>query len=131
MTLFVDASAAVAILALEEDHAGLVEQLQNATSRIWSAIARWETFRGLSRAYYADQQEAERRIGEFEISNRIVLVPIAEREAHLALAAHLNFGRNNHPAQLNMGDCFAYACAKANGAKLLYKGNDFAKTDLA
>jgi ribonuclease VapC len=36
-----------------------------------------------------------------------------------------------HPAQLNMGDCFAYACAKSLGAPLLYKGEDFARTDLA
>jgi ribonuclease VapC len=41
------------------------------------------------------------------------------------------YGKGNHDARLNMGDCFAYACAKANGAKLLYKGGDFALTDLA
>lgn len=36
-----------------------------------------------------------------------------------------------HEADLNFGDCFAYACAKALGMPLLYKGNDFARTDLA
>ena len=45
--------------------------------------------------------------------------------------AYAQFGRGRHPAALNMGDCFAYACAKSNQARLLYTGEDFAKTDLA
>ncbi len=48
-----------------------------------------------------------------------------------AVDAYADFGKGRHLAALNMGDCFAYACAKANGAKLLYKGNDFTHTDLA
>ena len=48
----------------------------------------------------------------------------------LATRAYAEFGRERHPAALNMGDCFAYACAKANGAKLLFKGEDLAKTDI-
>ena len=49
----------------------------------------------------------------------------------MALDAFQRFGKGHHPASLNMGDCFAYACAKTNSARLLYKGNDFANTDLA
>lgn len=131
MTLFVDASAAVAILALEPDHSIYADRLQSDQQRIWSSIARWETFRALCRADNATVGDALDRVQDFERANRIELVPIADREAELALTAHLNFGRANHPANLNMGDCFAYACAKAHGAKLLYKGDDFAKTDLA
>ncbi|MBL8552772.1 MAG: type II toxin-antitoxin system VapC family toxin [Phenylobacterium sp.] len=48
----------------------------------------------------------------------------------LALDAFLRFGRGNHPARLNLGDCFAYALAKHLDAPLLYKGDDFAKTDV-
>jgi ribonuclease VapC len=48
----------------------------------------------------------------------------------LALGAFERFGRSRHPADLNFGDCFAYACARAYRAPLLYKGNDFAQTDL-
>ena len=59
------------------------------------------------------------------------LVAISERELAVALDAYQAYGKGRHPAGLNMGDCFAYACAKANGAKLLYKGDDFARTDLA
>ena len=52
-------------------------------------------------------------------------------EAAIASDGYALFGRGRHTAMLNMGDCFAYACAKANGAKLLYEGDDFAQTDLA
>jgi len=49
-----------------------------------------------------------------------------------ALEAARTYGRAaGHPAALNLGDCFAYACAKAAGVPLLYKGSDFAQTDLA
>jgi len=49
----------------------------------------------------------------------------------LALEAYDRFGKNRHPANLNFGDCFAYACARHYGVPLLYKGNDFTKTDIA
>jgi ribonuclease VapC len=47
-----------------------------------------------------------------------------------ALDAYLRFGKGRHPARLNLGDCFAYALAKALDAPLLYKGDDFALTDV-
>jgi ribonuclease VapC len=50
--------------------------------------------------------------------------------AEEALLAYLTFGRGYHPARLNMGDCFAYALAKSLDAPLLYKGDDFALTDV-
>lgn len=62
--------------------------------------------------------------------NDIRLVDIGERELELATQGYAEFGKGRHPAALNMGDCSAYACAKANRAKLLFKGEDFAKTDI-
>ncbi len=50
--------------------------------------------------------------------------------AGMAMAAYLRFGRGFHPAKLNLGDCFAYALAKTLDAPLLYKGDDFALTDI-
>ena len=44
---------------------------------------------------------------------------------------YAQYGRGGYPAALNLGDCFAYACAKANRATLLRKGEDFTKTDIA
>ena len=59
------------------------------------------------------------------------LVTIGVEDLRLALDAYQTYGKGRHRAKLNFGDCFAYACAKANGAKLLYKGDDFTHTDLA
>jgi ribonuclease VapC len=63
--------------------------------------------------------------------NDLRFVSIGEREFDLATQAYADFGKGRHPAALNMGDCFAYACAKANRATLLFKGDDFTKTDIA
>jgi ribonuclease VapC len=58
------------------------------------------------------------------------MVPIGGLEFDLAADAYARFGKGRHPAKLNMGDCYAYACAKANQARLLFKGGDFVKTDI-
>jgi uncharacterized protein with PIN domain len=60
----------------------------------------------------------------------IRLVPIAGREFELAVEAYERFGKGRHPASLNMGDCHAYACARAHQAVLLFKGEDFTLTDI-
>jgi ribonuclease VapC len=56
-------------------------------------------------------------------------VGIGER-FDIASEAYAQFGKGRHPAALNMGDCFAYACARANGARLLFNGEDFRRTDI-
>lgn len=99
---------------------------------LWSAMSCWETVSALRTSYkwsVADARaEVELIVGQLPFE----LVPIGERERTTALDAYHIYGRGSeHPAKLNMGDCFAYACAKTNGAKLLYKGDDFSKTDLA
>jgi len=55
---------------------------------------------------------------------------VTKEQAIIARAAWRPFGKGNHPARLNYGDCFSYALAKDTGLPLLYKGNDFAKTDI-
>ena len=57
-------------------------------------------------------------------------MPLTLELAEVARDAYRRFGRGRHPAGLNCGDCFAYALAKATGEPLLFKGNDFARTDL-
>ena len=62
---------------------------------------------------------------------RVRLAPIEPPAAHEALAAHSRYGNGTqHPVQLNLGDCFAYAQAKSAQAPLLFKGDDFSKTDV-
>jgi ribonuclease VapC len=61
----------------------------------------------------------------------ISVVTLDEADADTALDAFARYGKGQgHPAQLNMGDCFAYSAAKNRGASLLFKGNDFSKTDI-
>ena len=57
-------------------------------------------------------------------------VPITPSQARIATAAYTRFGKGRHPAGLNICDCFAYALAKEQNAALLFKGDDFAKTDI-
>lgn len=60
----------------------------------------------------------------------VVFEPVTVEQGHLARQAFLDFGKGRHPAGLNFGDCFAYALAKASGEPLLFKGADFARTDV-
>jgi ribonuclease VapC len=57
-------------------------------------------------------------------------VAVDMRQAAIAFDAFRRFGRGRHPAALNIGDCFSYALAKATGEALLFKGGDFARTDI-
>jgi ribonuclease VapC len=61
---------------------------------------------------------------------RIEVVPVSLVHARLAVEAFARYGRGNHPARLNYGDCFAYALAKERGEPLLFKGDDFPLTDI-
>ena len=60
----------------------------------------------------------------------IEISPTNIEQAKLAREAYQKFGKGNHPAKLNLGDCFAYALAKARGEPLLFKGGDFGLTDV-
>ena len=90
----------------------------------------WETIAGLCRTYTFSVPSARTAAQSFIELNDLKLVSIGERELNLATQAYAEFGKGRHPAALNMGDCFAYACAKANRSKLLFKGEDFTKTDI-
>ena len=59
----------------------------------------------------------------------IVVVPLTDHHAAMAITAYVRFGKGKHPAGLNYGDCFSYALAQARGEPLLAKGDDFARTD--
>ena len=68
--------------------------------------------------------------GRFFQTARIVIEPVTVEQAHLARQAFHDFGKGRHPAGLNFGDCFAYALAKSMNEPLLFKGEDFRKTDV-
>jgi ribonuclease VapC len=62
--------------------------------------------------------------------SRIAIEPFTEEHAFLARQAFSDYGKGRHPAGLNFGDFFSYALAKATGEPLLFKGDDFRKTDV-
>ena len=79
-----------------------------------------------------DPLEVERRIEHFLSEAGITIIPIEEADGRLAVQAFRDYGKGRgHPAQLNLADCLSYACARNRGLPLLYKGEDFARTDLA
>jgi ribonuclease VapC len=128
--IFADASALIAIITGEPDADALADVLQADPVRRCSAVSVWETVAGLSFSYAARPEDARLQAQRFLDAGAFEFVPIGETEYAIAVDARARFGKGRHPAGLNMGDCFAYACAKANRAKLLYKGSDFAQTDI-
>lgn len=130
MTVFIDASAMVAIAAFEPERAALIDHIEADGQPIWSAMACWEAVSAMRHAYGYDVDEARELIGAIAATLGIGMVSIAARELDFALDAYQRYGKGRHPAALNFGDCFAYACARANDAQLLYKGDDFVHTDL-
>jgi ribonuclease VapC len=128
--IFVDASALISIVSQEADALHLAAVLEAEETRLCSPISVWETVAGLCRSHMFSVASAQARVRDIGQILRLQMVPIGEREHELALQAYAQFGKGRHPAGLNMGDCFAYACAKAQRAALLFKGDDFSKTDI-
>jgi len=74
---------------------------------------------------------ASRRLDDLFREARLEIEPVTVSQARIAREAYRDFGKGSrHPAKLNFGDCFAYALAKSSGEPLLFKGRDFAHTDI-
>lgn len=130
MSVFVDASAIVAILTKEDDADELSDRLDSFDIPITSPVAMFESALGVAKKRKSTAAEAARDVTDFLAITQATVVHISSHEAQLALDAFDRFGKGRHRAGLNMGDCFAYACAKAHKVPLLCKGNDFIHTDI-
>jgi ribonuclease VapC len=129
--MFVDASAMVAIITSEPEADVLAAALEQADAPITSAIAIFEAVLGIARKYRRDMTKARGVVMDFLAAARVRTVPIGDREAQAALGAFARYGKGRgHRAQLNLGDCFAYAVAAEHNVTLLYIGNDFSRTDV-
>jgi ribonuclease VapC len=131
LIIFADASALIAMIAGEDDADALANLLETGNDRLCSAIAAWETVAGLRKSHAFSIPAARELVGRFLERFGFRFVEVGEKELRFAVDAYARYGKGRHRAALNMGDCLAYACAKANGARLLYTGEDFRKTDLA
>lgn len=129
--MIVDASALVSILLEEDDAEQLNLRLEAADVRFTHPVSVYETVTALMRSTGRAVDAAESVVVRFLAQAEIGLIPIGRAETNAALDAFARYGKGRHPAALNMGDCFSYACARARGLSLLYKGDDFARTDLA
>jgi ribonuclease VapC len=129
--MFLDASAIIAIIARESDAASLAARLGQATNVVTSPIAVYEAVLGLARVGNTSIEDATSLLDEFLVEVNATIVPIDAACGRSAIAAFARFGKGRHEAALNLGDCFAYACAAMCGMPLLCKGNDFPRTDIA
>lgn len=125
--MIVDTSAIIAILFNEEDAQIYAEAITQAESCRMSAATFVET------AIVVEAQTKNnggRQLDAFIRRAAIAIEPVTEEQAHIARQAYIDFGKGRHPAGLNYGDCFSYALSKTTREPLLFKGKDFAKTDL-
>jgi ribonuclease VapC len=126
--MIIDASALGAILLAEPDGQTFADAIEANPVRRLSAA----TF--LEIAIVVDnrrQPNAGRRLDDVIRDAAITIEPVTERQARIAREAYRDYGKGSgHPAGLNFGDCFAYALARDRAEPLLYKGTDFALTDV-
>ncbi|MDP2763972.1 MAG: type II toxin-antitoxin system VapC family toxin [Brevundimonas sp.] len=125
--MIVDSSALIAIIFGETEGRDLMKVLLAGSPRM-SAATYFEAGMVIDRkAEDAFPAEAFERLLAM---THLEVVPVSRGQAELARAAYRTFGKGNHPAGLNFGDCFAYALARETGEPLLFKGDDFTRTDV-
>ncbi len=126
--MIVDTSAFIAILRGEPDADRYVDALARAAEPLVSAGTYVET------AIVVDASRdpvLSGRLDDLLGVTGVKVEPLTKRHADIARRAYRDFGRGSgHPAGLNLGDCFAYALSRAAGKPLLYKGDDFGRTDV-
>ncbi len=125
--MVIDTSAVIACLFSEPECDAFAEAIDADPVRLISVVGFVEAsmvLLGRKRA------EGLNDLRAFLDDGEILRVAVDARQADLAVDAFRRFGRGRHPAALTIGDCFAYALAKATGERLLFKGGDFARTDV-
>lgn len=124
--LAVDTSAIVAITTEEPEATAFMDKLVAASVRQITTMNVLEARIVLT----FSKGLLPETIDDFLNRESIEIIPFDETLSNLAFDAYRRFGKGRHPAKLNMGDCAAYALAKARGWPLLFKGEDFSLTDV-
>ena len=123
--LVVDTSAVLACCLGVADYEQFESVLTRGAQLVMSAPTRLEL------GMVALNRNIQARVDEALQTYQFQIEPFTPSQATLALAAFTQYGKGRHPAALNFGNCCAYALAKSRSLPLLYKGNDFAQTDIA
>jgi len=125
--MILDTSAMVAILYREPEAAAFVQLIHDAGMCSISVASYVELSMVMEKQL---GPEGMRQAEAFFRRAGVAIEPVTVEQGELARQAFLDFGKGRHKAGLNFGDCFSYALAKATGEPLLFKGNDFAETDI-
>jgi ribonuclease VapC len=124
--MVIDTSAVLAILLGEPEEQEMAEAMAAADRLVLSAVSLVEIAMVALSRRPTTLAEIEHQLTSWGIE----IAPVGVVQARLAAEGFARFGRGRHPARLNFGDCFAYALAKERGEPLLFKGEDFARTDV-
>jgi ribonuclease VapC len=125
--MVLDTSALLAILFDEPERDAFTRLIENDPVRLLSAANRVEvTLVVEGRKREPGRADLERLLAEANVE----IVALSPDQAEIACDAFRRYGRARHPAGLNLGDVFAYALAKDSGEPQLFKGGDFANTDI-
>jgi ribonuclease VapC len=130
--MILDTSALIALLRFEAEAPEFARVIENAaksaTQPRISAVSYVEAGAAIDGS---KDPVASRRFDELIEEAQIAIEPVTEAQARMARQAYRDFGKTSgHPAKLNFGDCFSYALAKSKGEPLLFKGQDFSRTDV-
>jgi len=126
--MVIDTSAIVAAIAGEPDSTRYRDAIKNADIRLLSAVTFLETRIVL---FARLGPPAVAALSDLIDQAAITVVPFDLPLAEVAFEAYRRYGKGRgHPAQLNIVDCAVYALARSRGLPLLFKGNDFARTDV-
>ena len=123
--MIVDASAVLAVLLREADGPDFMRAFSQERELSISPVNYVEAC-----ARLMGRNENPDQVDELMELANIRLVEVSVEQTKFAREAYQRFGKGNHPAKLNLGDCFAYALSKARGEPLLFKGDDFRNTDI-
>ena len=129
--IFIDTSAIIAMIAAEPDGPSLAAKLQATDRSISAGHVILEASMRLAALLRLNPTAADAVVTRLLREAGTAIVPITEDIAHAAVVAFERYGKGRNRAALNIADCLSYACAKAHGARLLFKGRDFVHTDIA
>jgi ribonuclease VapC len=126
--MIVDSSALIAIVTKEKDGPALARKIDEAARVSMSAATYLETAIVLDKPR---DPARSARLDELILDLEMVIEPVTFEQARIARQAYRDYGKGSgHPANLNFGDCFSYALAREKREPILYKGDDFVRTDL-
>jgi ribonuclease VapC len=128
--MVIDASALVALIAGEPEAAAFASMLERHGAAFTSPVSVFETVAALVRLRACSVSDARITLEDLLNEANIAISPVTADIGEAAVTAFDRYGKGRHPAALNMGDCFTYALAKTTRMPLLFKGDDFSRTDV-